>query len=124
MRVAEIVGDESQNAGFRREYRLPELVAREQVGTIRVLCPAAPIASPSRTAVASLRAARGNKSPQSFRILHCDTMDLSVLVHAVVAIRAARSCHISSRRIRMGMRVASREALEKRLSPRLHHQAT
>jgi hypothetical protein len=39
MRIGEIVGDEAQSAAFRQWYRAPTVVAREQVGAVRVLCP-------------------------------------------------------------------------------------
>jgi hypothetical protein len=39
MRIAEIIGDEPQSAAFRQQYHLPEVLPRERVGTIRVLCP-------------------------------------------------------------------------------------
>jgi hypothetical protein len=38
-RIGEIVGDEAQSAVFRQLYRAPSVVAREQVGAVRVLCP-------------------------------------------------------------------------------------
>jgi hypothetical protein len=38
-RIGEIVGDEAQSAAFRQLYRAPSVVAREQVGLVRVLCP-------------------------------------------------------------------------------------
>jgi len=42
MRIAEIVGDEPQSQKYREHFKLPPVAAREQVGTIRVLCPTGP----------------------------------------------------------------------------------
>ena len=42
MRIAEIVGDEQQSLEYRQRFRLPPVAAREQVGSIRVLCPTGP----------------------------------------------------------------------------------
>ena len=42
MRIAEIVGDEQQSLEYCQRFHLPPVAAREQFGTIRVLCPTGP----------------------------------------------------------------------------------